>query len=117
MIREQAWLHKLSTGPDRDQVAKPAGELGAYAAADDLQHLVCVLNIQVKGQPVDDLHSCLQGLDVAPDDDCGVEVSVQELLSHVQHLPSCAHTVQGDGAAEGPVLQDSKNLGAPAHLG
>ena len=108
MSGEQAWLHKLSTGADRDQVAEAAGELGAYAAADDLEHLVSVLDIQVEGQPVDDLDSCFQGLDVAPDDDCGVKVSVQKLLSHVQHLPSCARTVRGGGGAKGSVSQDSK---------
>ena len=76
------WLvMKINT--DREKVPKSAGEFCANTAVDNLHHLVPVVGVNLEGQLVDHIQGILQSFDIASDDDCGVEVVIQEWLSHV----------------------------------
>lgn len=73
----------------RKKSPKAACELGADAAADNLEHFFPFAGVYVEGQLIYDAHSIFQGLHIAPDDDCGMQALLQKRLCHLQHLPSC----------------------------
>ena len=84
--------------PHRHEAAEAAGELGADAGGDDLQHLAAVTGVDGEGQAVHDLERVFKCLHVAANDDGRVQAALQERLRHMQHLAGCIKRISSVSA-------------------